>query len=359
MINRWQTGTPWQGLAGAIAWLGLVAWRPSGPFDVDWAHHLLVFSSLVLVPLIAHLSVRSDDTPLVKQLSGLARLLQLPAAMLLAAAVLGFPQGKVAGGLAMPWLAVTGLFGVVGLLRAWRRRGLPWTELAVDSGLVFLPIGGIWTMLSVLGLRPLDFKPVIVLLTAIHFHYAGLVLPVMAGLAGRRHPGRLATCVAAGVVVGVPLVAAGITLRQMGGGSLLETAAAWTTALSGLGTAVLMTRLVVTGAVSCRARPFLLISAAALTGGMLLAALYGTRAWVPLSWQVIPPFSDRHIDWMRAWHGTANALGFALCGCLAWLINTDPIDSKSTRQELHFRHDGPRIEPGDKQHRVGDVPGVE
>jgi len=30
--------------------------------------------------------------------------------------------------------------------------------------------------------------------------------------------------------------------------------------------------------------------------------------------------SGRLINWMRAWHGTANAMGFALCGCLAWSI---------------------------------------
>jgi hypothetical protein len=43
---------------------------------------------------------------------------------------------------------------------------------------------------------------------------------------------------------------------------------------------------------------------------VLQAALYGWRFYAPLAWLDIP--------WMRALHGTANALGFGLGGSLAW-----------------------------------------
>ena len=43
---------------------------------------------------------------------------------------------------------------------------------------------------------------------------------------------------------------------------------------------------------------------------MLLAALYGLRFYLPVAWLDIP--------WMRALHGSANALGFALPALLGW-----------------------------------------
>jgi hypothetical protein len=50
-----------------------------------------------------------------------------------------------------------------------------------------------------------------VLLTAIHFHYAGFALPLLTGLAGRALGGRIARIASLGVIAGVPLVAFGIT----------------------------------------------------------------------------------------------------------------------------------------------------
>lgn len=43
---------------------------------------------------------------------------------------------------------------------------------------------------------------------------------------------------------------------------------------------------------------------------MVLAALYGSRSWLSIAW----------LDYPRMWafHGTANGLGFGLCGLVAW-----------------------------------------
>ena len=46
---------------------------------------------------------------------------------------------------------------------------------------------------------------------------------------------------------------------------------------------------------------------------VVLALLYGCRAYFPLAWLDIP--------WMRAVHGTANALGFGLAGVLGWTVH--------------------------------------
>jgi hypothetical protein len=55
------------------------------------------------------------------------------------------------------------------------------------------------------------------------------------------------------------------------------------------------------------------VAGLSLLFGMGLALLYAARGqMLPLPWLDIP--------WMRALHGTANALGFALCGALGWTL---------------------------------------
>ena len=51
--------------------------------------------------------------------------------------------------------------------------------------MLYLPIGAGWLVLYRLGVRPLGFADVIVLLTGVHFHYTGFVLPIVAGMVGR------------------------------------------------------------------------------------------------------------------------------------------------------------------------------
>ena len=323
MVELPQRSATVRSTVGGVIWIGLVCWRPSSPLDVGWARQLLLFSPLVLVPMVVRLAERSGGTSLERRLAGLVDWLQLPAAVALVVAIEVLPQGDVVtAAIAFHWLVVTGLLGGVGLLRVWRRGRTPWPELAVDAGLVFLPIGGGWTLLHVLGEQPLDFKPVIVLLPAIHFHYAGLGLPVITGLSARQLPGRFSDLVAGGVTIGVPLVAVGITTTQLGGHPAVEALSAWMTAAAAIGTSVLLFQLVRTDGVPWAARVLWSISAFSLFGAMVLAALYGARAWGNL----LPVSSgqdgnvDAVINWMRAWHGTANAIGFALCGCLAWTI---------------------------------------
>lgn len=115
-----------------------------------------------------------------------------------------------------------------------------------------------------------------------------------------------------GVVAGVPLVAVGITATQLGLAPWLECAAAWITSLSGLLTALLYWRLSRDSDFERAARWLWFVAALSLAFGMVLSAMYGTRFYLPLTWLDIP--------WMRALHGTANAIGFGACGVLGWWI---------------------------------------
>jgi hypothetical protein len=307
-LRRWCTTSA---SVGAIAWATGFLWVWPRPFDVDYAVALLLLAPLALVPLGLRLVLHERELP--RPAFALLRAavwLALPAALLLLIAF-GSPPGTLAAALSVPWLLVTLMLAAAGLTRALARRFVPLDRLALDLALAYVSIGAGWLVLSRYGARPLGFESVIVLLTAIHFHYAGFVLPLLTGLAARALPGRLASLATLGVVVGVPFVALGITLTQLGAAPVFECAAAWFTAMAALVTALLHARLALAPGVSM-ARLLFAIAGIGLAFAMLLAALYGTRAFADLAWLDIP--------WMRALHGSANAFGFAVCGLLGWTL---------------------------------------
>jgi hypothetical protein len=299
----------WRPLLGGIIWIAAALWMRPSPFDPAWAILLLLLAPLVLVPLGLRLANRAPEDASVSFLLRLATTLQLPAAVLLVLAF-ALPPGEFAASLSLPWLLMTGLVSLAGLLRIRKRGLVPWEELCLDAGLVYLVVGGGWAVLSRWGMRPLEFEAIIVLLTAIHFHYAGFVLPLLTGLAVRNLKDVWGRWAALGAAAGVPLVAVGITATQLGFGTALESFAACLTALAGIGTAALHLRLSLDPARPRLARLLWLTASLALGFSMLLAALYGCRFFLPMERLDIP--------WMRAWHGTANALGFGLGGLLAW-----------------------------------------
>jgi hypothetical protein len=302
---------PWlPTLAGAAVWTtGVVILDPS-PFETGWARAILLLAALVLVPLALRLVSPTEASRLTTY--GLAaRILQLPAAVLFAAAQLLSP-GLLAACLTIPWLLTTALIALVGIGRLGRHRCLPLHEICIGAGLAYLGVGGAWALLDRLGLQPLDFEPVIVLLTAIHFHYAGFLLPLLTGLAMREVVGRTSIHAGIGVIAGVPLVAVGITATQLGLGPHLEAASAFILAGAGFLTAWLYLRLALTAGYPPLARALWSVAALCLAGSMTLAVVYAARFYLPVCALDIP--------WMRALHGTANALGFGLLGLLGWVV---------------------------------------
>lgn len=296
---------------GGVGWLGFVVWSVIDLRSVSWATALLAFAALVLVPLLIELVREPGESCLAVKLLRLARAAQLPAAILLVTACTQ-PAGWLAGGLAVAWVALTGIFALAGVMRIGRRGFSPVSLLCRDAGLVFIAVGGAWTFADRLGLHPVGFGSDIVQLTAVHFHFAGLVLPVVTGLVLREFTGsRIAATAGLGVLAGVPLVAIGITSTQLGGGHVMEFFAALVLATSAIVVAWYQLRLAAQNRWRANARLLWFVSGVSLVFGMSLALLYSVRAYgMPLPWLDIP--------WMRALHGTANALGFALCGVLGW-----------------------------------------
>ena len=166
---------------------------------------------------------------------------------------------------------------------------------------MYLAVGAAFLLIERLGVRPLGLPAVIVLLTAVHFHFACFGLLRAAALAADRL-GLATTGAAVALAVGMPLTAAGFTF-----GSL---------ALSWLGSLVVgSARLVVAASLARLAtrasgprRLPLGLAAVVLVPGMALGLGWATATLVGA------PLLD--LDGMVRTHGALNGAGTVIA-CLA------------------------------------------
>jgi YndJ-like protein len=164
----------------------------------------------------------------------------------------------------------------------------------------------------------MHFAEPIVLLTAVHFHFTGFALPIVAGATGlalgKHEPIGHSTAerdifrfVATGIIGGPAIVAAGFVFSS----ALLKLVGAWLLAIASIGLAGFL--LSVLPWITPRlAKVLLSTSAVSLVVGMTLAATYAVGEFTERYWLLIPQ--------MARLYGTANALGFTLCGLLGWAL---------------------------------------
>jgi YndJ-like protein len=247
-----------------------------------------------------------------------------PAGAAAAVASLVVGRGATAGILASLWLAVCVCATVGGLAvgaREWvRPEGIPrLAAVTLAAGLAYLMVGGVWLVISRLGLRPLDLSTDIVRLTAVHFHYAGFGLSLLAAV------GLVATdwllsrvalvigCLAA--IAGPPLVATGFVRESavgQVGGAVVMTVAAWATAF---GTFLLATSSTGPaqgpGVAPATGRTLLVVAALSPAVPMVLAV-----QWALAQHSGLPALG---IQTMAATHGVLNAT-FVVSGLVGWLL---------------------------------------
>jgi len=216
--------------------------------------------------------------------------------------------------LTLPWLCVTGAIALCGLGRLTARGGGPLPELAIDAGLLYVPVAATFLCMHAAGVS-LRFAPIIVLLTGVHFHYAGFALPLVVGLTGRiltgddgtfpaAITGRATAAATVVIVVGILLIAVGITFSP-----LVEAVAVIAFTIAVAGFAIRLLRDVVPAVTRL---PGLLLAVAALSICWTMAlALAFASASLPGTPSLIT------IPEMIRWHGSVNAFGFALPALLA------------------------------------------
>ena len=289
---------------GTAVWLALTA---TG--ELDAIERALALAPLVLVPLALRTAVSGPLGASARRLTTTAIWLQPVGALLFAVSLVVPSPALLAAALATPWLAVTGLLGLAALARTRVRSGLTLPETAIDAGFAYVSVGAIALLLAHLDLT-FWFDRVIIRLTAVHFHYAGFVLPVAAGLTGRHlgdHSRGFRTAVGV-ILVGPALIAVGIAFSP-----LVEVVAVsvFTVAVAAFGVVVL-SRVIPT----CPQLQGLLlgIAAVALPISMALALGYGVSTFTGRSLGLT-------ISTMVALHGSLNAFGFGLCATLGWRLS--------------------------------------
>lgn len=287
-------------LVGGALWLLCLGLARPHPLTFGWPLLLVLLGVLVLIPCGRLLFQQYFGLPG----SVLAALLQIPAALALAISVQLEP-GTIAASLAVPWLVVCGLMALHAL-KLWLAIGPDVAAARVALvGWLQIPIGAAWLFADRAAMQPMGFDGVIVRLTAAHFHFAGFLLPLMAGLLIARPGAGWIRFGAWGASGGVILVAAGITATKLGAPLAVESLFA---AVFCLFVIVLSLGQILT---ACRLRNFwLLLSGLSLGLGMGFALLYALRLWLPLPWL--------HLPRMWAVHGSLQVFGFAACGLIGW-----------------------------------------
>src|SRR5699024_10274667 len=73
---------------------------------------------------------------------------------------------------------------IYGITRFMQRGFTNIEEFAIDCGLIFLFVGGLWYIAYYAGIDT-GFSPLITWLTAIHFHYSSSIMLLFIGFLGR------------------------------------------------------------------------------------------------------------------------------------------------------------------------------
>ena len=285
------------GRRAVVTSIGLAAWvvaLVALPATVPLQARVLLLAPLVIVPRLL------DAVPLGSRLLPVEAPLALTAALPLLAAV-AIPVGPPAAVLAVPWLALCAAFG---LAAAWRGiRQLPSllvparaAELGLLAAFGFLAVAALFLFFDRLGFQPGGFSPDIILLTAIHFHFAGFGLLLVASLLAARRP-RVGVA-AVGLLVGIPVTAAGFVT----GSTPLSAIGALVTGLSGVGVALAL--LVDRSSVPTPKRVAMRLAGLALLIGMPMG----------IAWSVALALGTTFLDLdrMLRTHGELNALAVLL-----------------------------------------------
>ncbi len=168
-------------LLGAAVWLGMAAGSWTGWPQLGVIEVLFLLAPWIVVPLANSLIPSLDASG---PLTGWQRASKwiIFAAAALATISFFLPTGTLAAAFAIAWLLVCASLALRGLRRLWRYRAQSFSQFCFAIGEAYVIVGGTWLVASRLGLQPVGFQEPIVLLTAVHFHFAGFLSAVLAGL---------------------------------------------------------------------------------------------------------------------------------------------------------------------------------
>ncbi|WP_147804949.1 YndJ family transporter [Alkalicoccus halolimnae] len=268
-------------------------------------------SFLVLIPLLLHIAVPGNpDLQAERWLAWLSQR-SLPAGIFGVASVT-FDSLVLSVLCAIVWMIFTMAVAACGAVRLYKIGIFPAEETIINIGLLFAGVGGMWLLLSEAGIhRLLPYDEVTMSLTAVHYHYSAVVVPILTGAFGRllvsvnTFPGKPYQVLAAGTAFGSPLIALGVI---QGPPMEVVYVAVYASLLYWLSAWWLFTMPKMTW----RVRACIVTSSLSLMISMGVTTLYVIG--IALDTTIISA------GMMFYWHGGVNAVGFSLFGVLGWYL---------------------------------------
>jgi len=305
--------------AGGAVWLVLLTGVFFGSLRLSIFDLLFLLAPLGVVPLALNLLPTTRVTYLSYVNGLITRFLLLPGAGLTTASFF-LREGRVAGALVCVWLIVALALALDGLERliTTRLRSFPGFCFAIGEG--YALVGSLWLLASRLGMQPVGFHEPIVLLTAVHFHYAGLMAAVLAGLVTSDE-----RAIRSSLALRISLLCAVLGPGLLGlaflSGPKLKLAAVGLTVIGeyGIAFATFRAGLVRAGGIGGR---MLLVGSVCVIFGMALAGIWAIGEY--------PLHAFVNLEQMARYHGVLNSVGFGLCSLVGWnLLQRKPMPEGS------------------------------
>ena len=292
--------------AGGLIWLILLGSVLLNKFRLSIFDLLFLLAPWVVVPLALSL-VPAERGNRPSRINGtVIRYLLFPAAVLTTTSFF-LRDGRTAGVLTVLWLFAGISLALDGLMRLIRMRLQSFQEFCFAIGEGYALVGALWLLASRMGLQPVGFREPIVLLTAVHFHYAGLMAAVLAGLAAssRRTPLLLRIALSC-AVLGPALL--GLAFLA---GPKLKLAAVVLMVIGEYGIAFGTLRIGLASAPEIGGR-MLILGSACVVLGMTLAGIWAMGEY--------PLHAFVNLEQMARYHGVLDSFGFGLCSLVGWTL---------------------------------------
>ncbi|MFJ5770402.1 YndJ family protein [Psychrobacillus sp. NPDC093180] len=213
------------------------------------------------------------------------------------------PQAKLDVIFAAIYLLFTFVVALYGLGRFLRRGFIYLEEFAIDAGMMYLFIGGMWFFAYIAEIDT-GFSPLLTWLTGIHFHYSSFLLPVFIGFLGRLYKTTGYKIVCTIILVSPIIVALGITIAPW-----LEVVSVLLYIIGIYGLIILTSKATFPSSLQ---KTGVLVSFGSLAVTIIFSLLYAARV------------NTVNIDFMLCFHGLVNCVLFALCGIISWAVLTPP-----------------------------------
>lgn len=274
----------------------------STPTQASWAITMVVFAALFLVPVAIQ---QISKSPSVFFLSDDILLWHLPCAMFLALSFL-MNRSPLAGIFSLPyasWCMEVFLRGI--------KFEKKLSYLTYLTTFAFLVNASIWLLFDRFGIQPAGFSTWIVILTGVHFHFAGFALMASMSLFLSLNPQNQSSRITIiAIIIGIVLTALGIVATQLGWGHELETIAGVWMSIAAAAAGFIFIKY--SFSQLSPTKYLWLVGGVCLILAMVLAFLYAMRPVFALEFL--------SMSFMQAIHGTLNALGFGTLVLLGWAL---------------------------------------